>query len=462
MPPLLDEYVSAESPCRVIDAFVDGLNMAELGFTHTQRQYTGCPSYDPKDLLKLYIYGYLNRVRSSRRLENETYRNVEVMWLLRNLKPDDKTICNFRSENGKALKNAYKEFNQLCLKWELFGLELESFDGSKFRANNSRSNHYTKEKVEKMLAKLSKRAEKYLQELAENDATLASEAKADPEKIKQALETLMERKSELEEIAKRIEENGGKAVCATDPDAALMKQSGGKGFAVSYNMQTAVDGKNGLIAGFDVNDHVSDVNELSGMVTEVKEDFGVEGFNATADTGYSNGKEIEACERMGVSCHIPAPEPSHQPENRRYHRNNFVYDPERNVYTCPEGNEMPQVRVRERDGYKVYSNREACMNCPNKDKCTKSKTLREIERNPKQEFVDRAAANARENKEVYRRRKELSEHPFGVIKYVWGFAGFLLRGIGKVTGEASLMCTAFNFRRSLTILGAKRMLELLG
>jgi transposase len=197
------------------------------------------------------------------------------------------------------------------------------------------------------------------------------------------------------------------------------------------------------------------------MIGMVKEELGAEELDVVADKGYSNGKEIKECEEMGVKCHIPAPPATHQPEDAQYHREKFEYDEEKNTYTCPNGAEMPQVRVRQRDGKLVYANREACMNCPVKEKCTKSKTLREIERNPNQAYVDKAAANAKEDKEKYHKRQELCEHPFGVIKSIWGFGQFLLRGIEKVRGEASLMCMAFNMRRVLTILGAKRMLELL-
>jgi len=454
-----DDYIGEDHECRVIDAFVDKLDLAARGFTHTQPQEVGCPAYAPGDMLKLYLYGYLNKVRSSRRLERETQRNIEVMWLINSLTPDDKTICNFRTDNAKILKEVFRDFNKLCLSWGLFGRKTEAYDGSKVKANNSRKNCHTKKEATEKLAKLEKRITEYLNELEENDRAEAEDREPDREAATVLLKKLNGEKEKLEDILKQIEENDGAAVCTVDPEAELMKQGGGKGFAVCYNIQTAVDEKYKMVAEFDVTDHCNDMCELSGMVEKTREMLEVEAFNAVADKGFSNGKEINACENMGVTCFIPIPEPSHQPEDPAYHRDKFIYNEETNSYTCPEGHEMPQVRTRKDNGFLVYANRNACLNCPAKGKCTKSKTLREIERNPYQAQVERAAANAADNPDIYRRRQELSEHPFGVVKHVWGFDHYLCRGKEKVTGETALAFLAFNFRRALNILGVKEMVE---
>lgn len=461
LPMMLDDYVDENHPCRVIDAFVDKLDLATRGFTHTQPQITGNPSYSPYDMLKLYVYGYLNRMRSSRRLEAETYRNIEVMWLIGSQNPDDKTICNFRKDNAKALKEVFRDFNKLCLSWGLFGCELESFDGTKVKANNSRKNYYTNESAKKALEKLEKRINEFLSEIDKNDATESEYKKMDSKACEATLKKLNDKKEKIELVLKEIKEKDEKGISVTDKDSALMKQSGGKGFDICYNIQTGVDSKHGLVADFNVTNHANDLCELSEMVERVGDILETRTFEALADKGYSNGKEIKCCEENGVTCYIPKPEATHQPEDAKYHRDNFKYEENLNIYICPEGNEMPQVRVRLSNGNLVFANRAACLACPQKDKCTKSKTLREIERNPYQEYADRAAANARENPEKYHKRQELSEHPYGILKHIWGFNQFLCRGKEKVTGETSLMFLAFNFRRALNILGTKKMIELL-
>jgi transposase len=455
----LDEYVDENNICRVIDAFANSLDLKGLGFKHSAPKDTGRPPFNPADMIKLYMYGNQNRIRSSRRLEIECARNVEVMWLMNGLAPDDKTICNFRKDNGKLLKKVFKTFNRLCLALGLFGAETAAVDGTKIKADNSRKRHYTKEGAEKILSKLDKKVAEYLSELDRNDSAESEEPRPNREAIEAALEKMSGRKGEIEEILEEINKNGGNPVCTTDKDAAMMKQSGGKGFDVCYNVQTSVDGKHGLIADFNATNHANDMGELSDMVERSKEALGVEKINVLADAGYSNGEEINASEEAGAACYIPKPKPSHQPDSEKFNRENFKYDAQSNTYTCPAGNEMPQVRTRERDGFKVYANRAACKGCPVKGQCTKSKTLREIERSPYQENVDRAAQNAKDNPGLYQRRMELSEHPFGVVKRIWGLGQFLCRGKEMVTGEIALAFLAFNLRRAVNILGVKKLVE---
>ena len=454
-----DDYVDDENPCRVIDAFVDKLNLAEMGFKYAVTSSTGCRPYAPGDMLKLYIYGYMNRIRSSRRLEAETKRNMEVIWLLNGLVPDDKTICNFRTDNRKELKEVFRMFNKLCISIGLFGRETVSIDGTKIKANNSRRHRFSKKDAEEQLSKLEKRITEFLNDLERGDQLEAGEERIDQAAVASALEKLKDRKTEIEDIIAKIEDNGGEPICTVDKDAALMKQSGGKGYDVCYNIQAAVDEENGLIAHFEVTNRANDISELSGMVRGTKEALGVENINVLADTGYSNGKEIASCAEAEDTCYIPKPKPSHQPEDKRYHRDQFVYDADNNTYTCPEGHVMTYKRTRERDGNMVYANRAACMGCPAKALCTKSATLREIERNPYQSEVEWADANAKANKGLYHRRMELSEHPFGVVKRVWGFSQYLCRGTERVEGETSLMFLAFNFRRALNILGVKKLID---
>jgi transposase len=281
----LNQYVDEDNICRLIDAFVNSLNFIELGFKYSQPKDTGRPPFHPADMLKLYIYGNQYRIRSSRRLEAETIRNVEVMWLMNGLTPDDKTICNFRKDNRKALKEVFRLFNKLCIKVELFGKDTVAIDGSKIKANNSRRNHYTLKDTEKMLSKLDKKVAQYLDELDSNDSSDECEARMDKDAIVAALEKLSGRKSELENILAHIIENDGKPICTIDGDAALMKQSGGKGFDVCYNVQTSVDEKNGLIVDFNATGNANDLGELSDMVVRSNEMLEVDKLNVLAENG---------------------------------------------------------------------------------------------------------------------------------------------------------------------------------
>jgi len=457
----LDDYVSEDNVCRVIDAFVNTLDLIAMGFRNAQTNPYGRPPYDPADMIKLYVYGYLNRIRSSRRLETETHRNLEVMWLINGLSPDDKTICNFRKDNPKPLKMVFRKFNEICIQLNLIGRETVSIDGSKFKADNGRKNCHTEKSVKENLKKLEKKTTEYLNELEENDANGSEEAAVNADRIQDALKHLNEKTEKMEGLLSDIQANKGQAVCTVDTEAELMKQGNGNGFDVCYNVQAAADEKHGLIVTFEVTDSCNDLNELSSVAIEAKEALQADALNVIADTGYSNGKEINECEKNGIDTYIPKPKPAHQPENAKFQRDQFIYDSEKDVYTCPAGNEMPRIRVRERDGFVVYSNRPACMNCPIKDQCTKSKTLREIERSPYEDKVNEAALRAKNNPDIFNRRKELSEHPFGVIKSVWGFGQFLCRGKEKTTGEAALAFLAFNLRRAITILGTEKLVKAL-
>jgi len=461
MPYILDEYVGEENICRVIDLFVGKADLKAMGFKYAETKETGCPPYSPWAMSKLYLYGYQNRVRSSRRLESETHRNIEVMWLMERLTPDDKTISNFRKENAKALKGLYRLFVQFCISCELVGKGTESFDGTKIKANNSRRNHYTQKTALQSLARIEKKIDEYLAMLDENDRIEMAEKKPDKENLMEAINKLSSKKAMLEDILKEFETTGEESICTVDRDAKLMKQSGSKDFDVSYNVQTVTDEKHGLVVEYEVTNHAKDMNELSWMSEKAAEVLGTNDFKALADMGYCSGSDIKECEDKGVKCYIPMPEPGHQPTNPAFHRNKFTYDSIRDIYTCPCGHEMLHVRRRKRDGYEVYANRGACKICEQKKECTKSQTLREIERNPYQEYIERAEIRVKENRELYRRRQELSEPPFGVIKRIWGFDQYLCRGDEKVSGETALTFLAYNMRRVANIMGIKAMMEAL-
>lgn len=461
LPPSLDEYVGEENMCRVIDLFVNKADLAGMGFKYAEPNPKGQRSYSPWSMSKLYLYGYQNRVRSSRRLERETQRNVEVMWLMEGLQPDDKTISNFLKDNAKALKQLNREFARLCIEFGLVGKEIEAVDGTKIKANCSRRNYYTSETGQKALGRIDKKIDEYQAMLEENDRKEMEEPKPDEESVKEALKKLREKRDKVETALNEMEESGADGTNIVDRDAKLMKKSGSKDCDMCYNLQLVVDDKHGIIVESEVTDSCNDINELSGMCAKAAAILGTTEFKLPADSGYCNGAELKQCEEMGVTCLVPKPAASHQPKNPDYCRDKFVYDEKQNCYICPAGNILSYVRTRERDGFKVYGNRQACKNCPMKNECTKSKTLREIERSPNQEYIDRADARVKDNKALYRRRQVLSEPPNGVIKSQWGFDHFLCRGKEAVSGEASLMTLAYNMVRAVKVMGVKAILAAL-
>jgi transposase len=352
-PESLDEYISADNPVRFIDAFVDSLDLAAAGFTHTTLAETGRPPYAPGDLLKLYIYGYLNRIRSSRKLEQECQRNVEVMWLLGKLAPDHKTIADFRKDNRKAFKEVFKAFCLLCRELDLFGAELIAIDGSKFKAVNSSEliaidgskfkavnsskRNFTQTKVKKYLQELEQRIEAYLQELDELDQVEAPDVppQRSAEQLQAKIEQLKTRQSKYQGYLKRMEESGESQLSLTDPDSRSMPKS--PKAPVAYNVQTAVDSKHHLIVAQDVTNDVTDRDQLSRMAVEAKETLGVEQIKAVADMGYAHGKELKACLEAGIEPYVARPNTSANAKLGLFGKEQFVYEPDTDTYRCPAG-----------------------------------------------------------------------------------------------------------------------------
>ena len=464
-PLCLDDYIEEGSICRVIEVFVNSLEMSSLGFKYSATKPTGRKPYNPGTMLKLYIYGYLNRVRSSRRLEAEAKRNIEVMWLLENLTPDDRTICNFRKDNAKALKKVFREFSLWCNSQGLYGKELAAVDGSKFRANTSRKNIHTQKGMEKKIVEVDKKIEKYMKELDENDANQVDETKLSPEKIKEILKNLNDKKTGYETWLNQIETNGGEEISTVDPDAHLMHTNGdGRSFDACYNVQTIVDEKYKLIVEFDVSTSPDDSKSLSKMTESAKEIMEVSELQVTADKGYYNGEDIEICEKNGTTCYIPKMQSGRPAPNPNYGREYFRYDKKEDCYICPKGEKLPFMRMNKRSGgYKdidgndiidrLYKNKSACRKCPNREKCTKNKTGRRIYRSPYQDSLDTVDIRMKSDDagQIIRERKKIVEHPFGTIKYVWGFRQYLCRGQEMVSAEQSLAFLAFNFRRVFNI-----------
>ena len=471
-PESLDEYINEDNPVRVLDAYVNSLELYDLGFTKATPSDTGRPPYSPYEMLKLYIYGYMNRIRSSRRLETETKRNVEVMWLMEKLSPDHKTISRFRKENAVVLKNVFRDFVKLCLKLGLYGRELAAIDGSKFKAVNSTDRNLSKKELNERINRLTARIDEYMQQLNETDAAEDNKcermAEAD---IRQIVERLSTRKNTYKEYLEQLTENEETQKSLTDPDARLMKDA--KGFDVSYNVQTSVDSKNKLIAEFNVTNDGNDMKQLTEMATKTAEILESPNITAAADTGYNNASEIAKCIEAGIVPQVAGSEgtlcipcQAHEAEEITYHENGkAVYIKERNIAICPMGNILYPKHYKNSGRTAIYYNYTACSNCT--CRCTSVKYRTFAVRMKKAEFSKEyntddlhvKQVHIKPNPEIISRRKELAEHPFGTVKRAMDAGYLLTKGLEMVTGELSLAFLAFNIKRVINIMGTKKLIE---
>ena len=451
-PMCMDDMIEEGNICRVISVFTEQLDMEKLGYKYGKCKEKGCKPYDPRMMLNLYIYGYLNRINSSRRLEKETYRNIEVMWLMEGLKPDDKTICNFRKDNAKALKKTFREFSIICRKLGLYGCKLVAIDGTKIRANNSRKNNHNAITIEREISRIEKRINEYMNELEQLDNQEEEKSPTRKEIVK-AIEKLKERNTEYKNFLSEIEEKG--EVSTVDPDSKLMHQNGdGRKLDVCYNSQTVVDEKNSLIVDFEVTTRSDDKGNLTYMGELAKDVMDVEDITVLADKGYYDGKDIRNCERNGIKCLIAKPHSGGCKHEDGFSIEYFQYDKLSDSYVCPAGQKFKFMRKQTHSNgkeYLVYSNFSACANCDLREKCTKSK-YRKILRLPYQEILDEVDNRTANNRELYKKRQEIVEHPFGTVKTNWGFRRFLCRSRSKVSAEMALVFLAYNLLRLINIL----------
>ena len=451
LPVSLDEYVPEDHICRLINAFTEQLNMVELGFKYAECKTTGCRPYDPRMMLNLYVYGYLHRVRSSRRLRDETKRNVEVMWLMEGLQPDDKTICNFRKDNAKTLKETFRAFSIMCRQLGLYGGEMVATDSVKLRANNSFYKNYNKTGVKKTLQKIDKKINEYMNILEQEDMKEEGESLRSTD-IKAALEHLKSRKIKYEDLSLRIQNEG--EISTVDPDARVMRSGGdSRRLDTCYNVQTVVDSKNHMVVDFEVTTCSSDAGTLEMMSEKAKELMGVEKIINLADAGYYDSDDIASCEENGVTCLVAKPATGGPKKAEGFRREDFIYDREKDVYICPCQKELKYTKNRNHISgrkYKGYVNIKACKNCPKKTECTKAK-YREVLRLLCQDTLDVVDERVKKNRALYRKRQEIVEHVFGTIKAVWGYKQYLCRKKPKVTAETALTYMAYNLRRIFNI-----------
>lgn len=462
LPERLDDYIAAENEVRVIDEFVGGLDLVALEIAGAVPSRLGASSYDPRDLLKLYVYGYLNRLRSSRRLERECHRNVEVMWLLGRLAPDHKTIANFRKANARALKKVFREFTLLCRELDLFGRELSFIDGTKIHAVNGKDRNFTVERLKKLLPLIEKRIGEYLAELDQQDlgeGEGAGEAEAGAS-LKEKLERLKERKTKYEQYQKELKDDGERQLSLTDPESRRMKTR--EGFGVCYNAQVAVDPKHHLIAAQDVTNEVTDREQLAEMALAAKQALGVEELEVVADCGYHNAAKVKQCGEAKITAFVPAVESSKNANQGLYTKLDFRYDPERDAYLCPNKQWLEFFTQSRDKGQEVryYGNARACRECPLRAQCTRSKTDgRRIARRVDEPWAEAMEERVKARPELQQQRKCVVEHPFGTMKRAMDFGYFLLKGLEKVRGEFSLMALSYNLRRVISILGVKCLLK---
>lgn len=450
-PETLDELIPADHPVRVIDAFVDHLDMAALGFAKVTTAATGRPPYDPRDLLKLYVYGYLNQVRTSRRLEGESHRNIELLWLLNRLSPDFKTIADFRKDNRQAIIGTCRAFVRFCREQDLFGAELVAIDGSKFQAVAGKKAVYTDKRLKKELAQIEDQIQAYLTVLDEADTDDPTPpAGGDPAK---ALAVLQAKRGKLQALAADMQEHGDTQRVVTEPEARLMRQSGGS-HAVSYNVQTAVDAKHKLLVSYDVTNEGNDHGSLYPMAAAAQAALEAEQFMVVADVGYRNGEHGAECEAAGITAVVPSPNLVN-PKGDYFDRGQFTYDPVLDQYRCPAGEWLKVYKTDHKNQVRYYSSA-ACERCALRTQCTRSRR-RTINRHFYADQVEAMNRRAVEQPALMHQRSCVSEHPFGTIKRMTDNGRFLMRGLDKVKAEMGLSVLSYNLKRAINILGVETM-----
>jgi transposase len=461
LPEEVEDYVGADNPVRCLDAFVEGLDMRALGFVFPKEdpQGRGRPAYHPAVLLKLYLYGYLYQVRSSRRLENECVRNLEVIWLLGRLRPDFKTIADFRTDNAAAFKQAVREFTRLCRQLELFGGELLAIDGTKMKAQNAPAKNWSQTKLQKEVERVEKRLKEYLAALDEADHEAPPPKALSAAQLKEKMERLRQRQSQAQERLEELQKNEQSQVSATDVDSRSMRGAGKH--VVGYNVQGVVDAKHHLLAVVEATNSVVDQGQLAPMAQAAKTELAVERATVVADGAYYTREDIKACQDIGLEPHLP--EVDYSPSKRAglYTKNDFTYEGARDVYRCPAGQELTLRRTMKVEGAKIfnYDNPAACAACGFKAKCTRS-AFRTLSRWEHEERLERMTAAVAAAPEKLKRRKTLIEHCWGTMKWLLP-GGFLVRGLQKVGAEVSLAHFAYNLKRALAVLGLDKLLAAL-
>jgi len=459
LPECLDDYIAENNPVRVIDVFVDELDLGRLSFEGVDPAVTGRPSYHPLVLLKIYIYGYLNRIQSSRRLERETQRNVELMWLTGRLMPDFKTIANFRKDNGPAIRNVCRQFVVLCKKLDLFSQQLVAIDGSKFKAVNNRDRNFTNGKIRARMEQIETSIDRYLATLDTTDRTEPAETEAKTARLQDKIALLKTQMQELQEMEVRLRDAPDQQISLTDPDARSMATRGRGTGIVGYNVQTAVDAEHHLIVAHEVTNVGNDRGRLAAMAEQARAATGIEDLTVVADRGYFSGEEILACQAAGITAFVPKPLTSGSKAEGRFGKQDFIYEAQDDEYRCPAGQRLIKRFTSVEHGMNLHSYwSSACQGCSIKAQCTTGKERR-IKRWEHEEVLDVMQARLDRDPEKMRVRRQIVEHPFGTIKAWMGSTHFLTKTLDRVSTEMSLHVLAYNLKRVMKILGTGPMME---
>ena len=449
-PESLDDYIMEDNPVRVIDVFVDTMDLSKMGFKTVPAE-TGRPSYHPSTMLKLYIYGYLNRIQSSRRLEREAGRNVELMWLLGRLAPDFKTIADFRKDNTKAITSVCREFVLLCRKLDLFSEAFVAIDGSKFKAVNNRDLNFTRTKLKITLEIINKSIAKYLSQIDSADRQETQGAKLKVERLEKKISRLKEEVKRLGSIETVLETTPDKQISITDPDARSMKTRGAG--IVGYNVQACVDTKSHIILAHEVTNIGADKGQLFNMSKQAKTIIGSDNLRVVADRGYYNGGEIVACEQSNITTFLPKPQTSGNQAKGLFGKRDFIYKPELDVYECP-GGEHAIYRFSGKEKGKIIRRywSSSCVGCSLKSRCTTGK-YRRISRTEHEDILEKVEERLEFGSDMMKIRRSTVEHPFGTIKSWMGATHFQTKTLKNVSTEMSLHVLAYNLKRVINIMG---------
>jgi transposase len=461
-PARLEDCVAEDNPVRAVDAFVDGLDLGKLGFTNVQALDVGRPGYFAGTILKIYIYGYLNRIPSSRRLERECQRNVELMWLTGHLAPDHKTIADFRKDNGKAIREVCRAFVALCRDLDLLTDASVAIDSSKFKAVNARDKNFTEAKMKRRLERVEESIDRYIEQLATADRRAAAGEAVPEAKVARLNEKLIKLKEEtarLNAIKTELENTLGKQISLTDPDSRSMATSGKDTGIVGYNVQMAVDTKNHLIVAHEVTNVGSDRAQLASMAEQARTEMDSKRLDVIADRGYYSSEEIKSCDDAGIAVTLPKPMTSGAKAEGRFGKQDFVYVPAEDVYICPAKQRLT-YRTTTHDAGKTLRRywTTACRECPLKAQCTPTPE-RYISRWEHEAVLEKVQDRLDRNIEAMRVRRSTAEHPFGTIKGWMGWTHFLCMTLPKVATEMSLNVLAYNIKRVLTIMSAGKLIE---
>jgi transposase len=457
LPESIDDYITDTNPVRIVDVFVDELDLDRLGFDGVEPAITGRPAYHPAILLKIYIYGYLNRIQSSRRLEKETQRNVELMWLVGRLTPDFKTIANFRKDNGKAIQSVCRQFIVLCQQLGLFSEALVAIDGSKFKAVNNRDRNFTSAKLQRRMEEIESSINRYLTALDTADRQEPAVAKAKSERLQDKIAALKEQMKALKDIEVELNKTPDNQISLTDPDARSMKTRGTG--IVGYNVQTAVDTKHHLIVAHEVTNVGIDRDQLTSMAKKARTAMGVQDLTAIADRGYFKSEEILACHETGITALVPKCKTSGAKAAGRFDKADFIYDVENNQYRCPAGQILSWRSSRIEHGLNLHRYwSSCCQQCDLKTQCTPS-TERRVTRWEHEDVLDAMQTRLDQAPDSMRIRRQTVEHPFGNLKAWMGATHFLTKTLDRVSTEMSLHVLAYNLKRVMNILGTNALRE---